>query len=425
MTFAERYIQKYHFMMPQIKEPPSGLLRFMVVIPAYLEDSITNTLESLKLADQPGGDVEVIIVVNFSEDDSQENKNKNLKIFNSLQLWELNNSSTKFKYHSILADNLPEKHAGAGLARKIGMDEAIHRFNLIKKPEGLILSLDADTKVEYNYFTAVEKIMCTHNNFGGCILQFAHDLEGQEYNEHIYKAITDYELHLRYYKHILEYSGFPYSNYTIGSCFGIRADVYTSQGGMNRRQAGEDFYFLNKVFPNRAFAEVRETCVFLSPRPSKRVPFGTGPVVARLSEKEEEFYYTYTGEAFFDLEQMFRSVNDLYDLSANALKLLITDWPEALREFLIDHKFYEKLMEIKKNTSSSESFRKRFFTWFNGFKVVKYMNYAHKKYYKKVPVKQAAITFLNKTGYPYYDDDARSLLELFRKLDKEGKKLIN
>jgi len=423
MNFAESYFQKYSYLTPQIKEPPSGLLRFSVVIPAYLEDDIFEVLEDLKNTVKPEGEVEVIVVVNFSENDSPENKKRNIHSHELLNEWCVRNSIKTIKFYSILADNLPKKHAGVGLARKIGMDEAVARFGLINYPKGTILSLDADAKVDVNYFTSLEKKILLTDNFGVCIYQFAHDIEGDEFNQNIYNAAADYELHLRYYMHILNYSGFPYSNYTIGSCFGVNAEVYASQGGMNRRQAGEDFYFLNKVFPNTVLVEITDSCVFLSSRPSTRVPFGTGPVVSRLSKQMGEGYCTYVPEAFFDLKCLFSAMNQLYAINIDSVAAATENWPQTMKEFLMDQNFSEKLKEIKANTSSLASFIKRFYSWFDGFKVVKFLNFAHQTHYSKIPVYQAVEGFMERIGYPVESSGVRNLLDLFRKLDKEGKRL--
>lgn len=423
MNFAERYFQKYSYKIPQIKEPPSGLLRFIAVIPAYLEDDIFNTLNSLKYADKPEDKLEVIVVVNFSEEDSKENKNKNLQIYKQLLDWCLLNSDNAIRFFSILADNLPKKHAGVGLARKIGMDEAVARFGLIDNANGIILSLDADAIVGANYFTSLEQILLSDDKIGAYIYQFAHDLEGQEYSKDIYNAVAEYELYLRYYKHILDYSGFPYSNYTIGSCFGVRADIYTSQGGMNRRQAGEDFYFLNKVFPNAKLIEITNSCISLSARPSARVPFGTGTAITKLSQQIEKVYETYIPQAFIDLKYLFDALDQLYENSSESEDDLLKTLAQPMREFLIEQKFYAKIAEIKRNTSSLNSFKKRFFTWFDGFKVVKYLNYAQSTYYRKIPVTDAVTIFFGKIDFSFNSSDVRSLLNLFRKLDGEGKKL--
>ncbi len=423
MNFAERYFQKYRYTMPQILEPPSGLLRFAVVIPAFLEDGIRLVLNSIQNADKPAGDIEVYVVVNYSEVDSGENKKKNLQIHRQLLTWCKENSNNKLKFFSILADNLPKKHAGVGLARKIGMDEAVARFGLINQTNGTILSLDADARVGLNYFTSYEEKLLANDQSGGCIYQFAHDLEGEEYTQAIYHAMAEYELYLRYYKHILDCTGFPYSNYTIGSCFGVKVDLYARQGGMNRRQAGEDFYFLNKMFPNARFTEITNSCVSLSARPSERVPFGTGPVVSKLSQQTGKRYETYIPQAFFDLKLVFDSLKPWYNRPAGSKSKFFEPLPQVMKEFLIDQKFYEKLDEIIRNTSSFSSFKKRFFSWFDGFKVVKYLNYAHKNYYVKIPVNEAVIKFLSEIKCSYPDAGVRHLLEMFRTLDGEGKKL--
>ena len=297
LGFADSYLSGNIPVIPYIKEPPSGLLHFVVVIPAYLEDKTVRTLISLKNTKQPQGNVEVIILVNFRENDSIENKQKSRDFHNELEHWCDVNSAEKLKFYPLLAKDLPFKHAGAGMARKIGMDHALHRFNTIGFPEGIILSLDADSVVDPNYFEAIEQKIYNRNEYGGCILYFQHPLNGEEFSTEVYEAILQYELHLRYYKHILKYAGFPYYQYTIGSCFGVKADFYARQGGMNRRKAGEDFYFLHKMFPHKSFAEINNTCVYPSPRPSMRVPFGTGATITQLvnnkTEKSENFRTQY------------------------------------------------------------------------------------------------------------------------------------
>ena len=49
-----------------------------------------------------------------------------------------------FKVFLIITDELPTKHAGVGLARKIGMDEAVRRLEEAGKTKGLILNVDSD-----------------------------------------------------------------------------------------------------------------------------------------------------------------------------------------------------------------------------------------------------------------------------------------
>jgi hypothetical protein len=422
MTFADKYFRKFKYNNKyKIQEPPSGLLRFIVVIPAYLEDGILNILASIKDADKPEGDTEVIVVVNFSGNDSLVNKERNIKIHELLCQWGLNNSNDKLKFFTVLADNLPAKHAGVGLARKIGMDLAVERFGQINNENGVILSLDADARVDHNYFTVCEEKIRNNNTLGGCIYQFAHDLDEEQYSHGIYSAIVQYELHLRYYKHILDFTGFPHSHYTIGSCFGIKAGLYASHGGMNHRQAGEDFYFLNKVFPDAEFTEINNSCVFLSSRPSSRVPFGTGPVVSKLSQQPDKEYTTYNPQAFFELKQVFDAADKFYQNTISSAENITKFFAPGIRAFLADQNFLNKLEEIKRNTSSLQSFRKRFFLWFDGFKVVKYLNYVHLKQHKKIPVTEAVVKFLEEIGESVKSTEIISLLNRFRESDRKGK----
>jgi len=46
---------------------------------------------------------------------------------------------------------------------------------------------------------------------------------------------------------LLQQAGSPYAYHTIGSAFACRAEAYIAAGGMNRRHAAEDFYFLQQL----------------------------------------------------------------------------------------------------------------------------------------------------------------------------------
>jgi len=42
---------------------------------------------------------------------------------------------------------------------------------------------------------------------------------------------------------------------------------------MNRKQAGEDFYFIQKLMPLGGYFALNSTAIYPSPRESSRVPF--------------------------------------------------------------------------------------------------------------------------------------------------------
>jgi hypothetical protein len=149
------------------------------------------------------------------------------------------------------------------------------------------------------------------------------------------------------------------------------------------------------------------------------VPFGTGPVVTKLSEQKDTEYLTYSPGSFYDLKFLFHEVLGFYD--PTSIDRITEILPLPVKEFLVIQKFQEKLEEIRANTSSIETFVKRFYAWFDGFMVVKFLNYTHQRYYKRIPVKEAATEFLCKTEYLVDTMEVRDLLDLFRKLDKKGK----
>jgi hypothetical protein len=416
MSFADHYFHKHITFLPIIEEPPEGLLSFIVVIPVYLESKIIDTLESLRDSNIPENAIEVLIVVNYSAADSKENKIFNQSTYYELVEWCSQNSTRNLKFFPLLASDLPSKHAGAGFARKIGMDQALWRFNQLKKANGLILSLDADTLVDRDYFRAIENAMFPKYNSddGGCIIYFEHPIQGDEFNDEVYKAIIQYELHLRYYKYALKFAGFPFYQYTIGSCFGIRAEYYAQQGGMNRRKGGEDFYFLHKLFPHKPFVFITETCVHPSPRPSPRVPFGTGPAIAKLIEGKEKEYYTYSPQSFYDLKIFLNTIPELYRADQIIIKDVLTKLRVSISDFLIKNVFEENTTDINKNSASLPSFIKRFYSWFDGFMVVRYLNYSHQKYFSKIPAVMAVNIFLEKICSQSFDKETIELLQIFK-----------
>ncbi|MEA3317736.1 MAG: glycosyltransferase family 2 protein, partial [Bacteroidota bacterium] len=307
MNFADSYLKKYPFSQKIFKEQANKNLGIVIVIPAYNENQLLDTLFSVWNCKRAVNITEVIIVINSAENEIEEIKEQNRKIYNEAKAWISKHQDPLLRFFITNFDKLPKKHAGAGLARKIGMDEAIRRFNSLNNKLGIIVSLDADTLVKENYLIEIERAFSNKKiNVG--ILNFEHAINGNNFSEDIYSASLKYELYLRYYKHALKYSGFPYYYQTIGSCFAVRAEAYTKQGGMNRRQAGEDFYFLQKVFQLGGICEIKSTCVYPSSRPSDRVPFGTGPMINEISKSNSNFN-VYNFSAFDDLKFFFSYID--------------------------------------------------------------------------------------------------------------------
>ena len=100
-------------------------------------------------------------------------------------------------------------------------------------------------------------------------IYYEHPVAGLAFSENLYEGIANYELHLRYYVWALRSIKFPYAFQTVGSSMLCRASSYVRYGGMNRRKAGEDFYFLQKIIPH-APKEWINFVSKLDPMPDKR-----------------------------------------------------------------------------------------------------------------------------------------------------------
>ena len=86
-------------------------------------------------------------------------------------------------------------------------------------------------------------------------------------------------------------------------------------------------------------------------------------------------------------------------------------------QFIGPEEWTLKLREIKSNTSGIQSFRKRFFGWFNLFRIVKYLNSIHNSFMEKKPVGECALELLIAKGAGFTGDDPAQLLGYYRSLE--------
>ncbi len=334
MCFSDKYLNRQKVYPDFISETPQKDLNYIVVIPVYNEPDVISSLESLYNCNRPEDSVEIIIVINSSIDSNEEIKNNNRKTFEEIKLWEKQHIESRFRIYIVDVPDFPTKFAGAGMARKTGMDEAISRFTQINNHTGVIISFDADCICDKNYFTEIENEFKYSPDTKASTIYFEHPIEGLEYDENIYNGISHYELYLRYFKHSLNFTGFPFAYYTIGSCFAVRASVYVQQGGMNKRKAGEDFYFLNKVFPRGNIAELNSTRVIPSPRSSERVVFGTGKEMEKWLQNNKLDVYNF--QAFIDLAEFLSCKEEFLNLTKDitGFSSLINSLSVPMKEFL-------------------------------------------------------------------------------------------
>ncbi|MEO5572192.1 MAG: glycosyltransferase family 2 protein [Bacteroidia bacterium] len=382
-----KYLEKHRFCDRQIKTPVVSETNIIGVIPCYNEPELLKILQSLFDCEKTSCTVEVIVVINSGEHDDENVLKQNQKTFQDATAWIKQHKNEQLFFHLIQIKNLPNKHAGVGLARKIGMDEAVARFEDISRPDGIIVCLDADCTVDKNYLTEIEKYFEQQPKTTGCSIYFEHPIDGNEFSKANYEGIVNYELFLRFYKRALHFCNFPYAFHTIGSSMAVRNKIYQKQGGMNRRKAGEDFYFLHKIFPLGNFTELNSTRVIPSPRASDRVPFGTGSAIQKMMASDSKIYFTYNIQTFVDLKIFLARVSEFYSSSAH--HPINSSLPPSIQKFVAENNFEKKLIELKQHSASEKMFVKRFFNWFDGFMVLKFVHFARDHFYDPIEILDA------------------------------------
>jgi len=390
----------------------------VVVIPCYFEPDIISTLQSLTRCDPVSGSVEIIVVVNQSTSAPPEVRKHNDHTIRHINQW-INSQTSELSFY-VLHQILPERHAGVGLARKIGMDQAFGRFSTLNK-DGIIICLDADCTCAGNYLQAILEHFEIHRQTPGCSIYYEHPLEGSLPLEQ-YRTITAYELHLRYYTHALRYCRLPCAFQTVGSAMAVSASAYQKQGGMNKRKAGEDFYFLQKIIKLGGFTELNTTAVYPSARLSDRVPFGTGKAMIRHTEPGNSQFLTYHPNTFVDLKSFTEHLPGLYRASDPEIVKSWRTFPPAIRGFITLDAFSKQILEFNRKTSSPKTFEKRLFQWFDGLQAFKFANYTRKYHYPEVGVAEASGWLLKKTyGIESAGNDEKILLMQYRALDSRQK----
>ena len=357
----------------------------IIVIPCYKEPELNRTVQSLLDCDRGDFSVEIILLINSYRIDSDEVLAMNRDTYRQMTAFASKNNSPAFAFTPLWVENLPGHQTGAGLPRKLGMEEAIRHLNGDKA--GIIVSLDADCSVATNYLTEIYRNFKEYR-LNSATLEFHHPVEHLDASDPLRIATSNYENYLRYYRRALEFCGYPYPYFTIGSAFAVTAETYLKAGGMGKQQSGEDFYFLQKVFPLGKTRFIDTTCVYPAARVSDRVPFGTGPALQKMLAENQLSKFTYQIDAFRALKTFFSKLDMFFKKTEKEIEESIQNLPDYLLFFLKEDNFLSKTEEINKHTASLPNFRKRFFAYFNAFKILKYLNFVHPAYFDWADVRE-------------------------------------
>lgn len=406
MKVFERYFSKNKLMY--FPEEFPGNISLIVVLPVFDDPDIFATLDSLNGC-RPGlVQAGVIVVVNYPECCPDDVKERNRLLADEIEGYFERFRSGPVHFRLIRAFDLPAKCAGVGLARKIGMDQAAAYFYHSGNTEGVIASLDADTLVDAGYMAELVRFF-GQSDVAGVTIAYEHRNESNDVN--VARAMNRYELYLHYYQLALRFCGHPHAYHCIGSAFAVRVRDYVAQGGMNRRQAGEDFYFLQKLIATGRYCDLVSTRVFPSCRFSTRTPFGTGRSLLQIIE-DGGVFPVYDFRSFLLLKSFFAGIRGLYRADGLAVSAFCDVQALPLRRFLEETGFVGMVAEVNANCASERQFVRRFFDNFNAFRVLKYLNFVHQEDFFRVDVPVAVNGLLEAMGYSPSGDAVMALAVL-------------
>lgn len=420
---VKHYLDRRVLRPPRITTSPRADLGCIVAIPSHDEPDLLPTLTSITRCEPPvTRSVEILLFLNASESTTDAVRQRH---YRTAEL--IGQAADKFAIpvHVLLDNALPSRSAGVGLARKLVMDEALQRFAMIGATNGVIATPDADCTVSRNYLTSLVDAFAGDKHLGAVAIDFEHrmqpepeDTTGAEVGldrSPLGKAATLYELYLRYYRLGLAWAGSTHAFHTVGSCMAVRARDYARVGGMNRRQAGEDFYFLQKFMDIGVLRALNEATVYPGVRESNRVPFGTGAAMRDALERGAAPRFPPL-VGFAELGALFSISAALFE-APDAWRTL----PPTLARWLETQSFADHIAEIRRNVRDGGAFEKRMRRWFNAFRCMKYLRFTMEVYGAEPAPVAALLRLLAEFGpVPRLTNlgDLRPLLRFCRSVDR-------
>ncbi|MBX2808643.1 MAG: hypothetical protein KTR20_08425 [Cellvibrionaceae bacterium] len=368
--------------------PRDYVFQHCLIIPLYRETiAFFTRLQNSLLLDRP---VIIIVVINQPQTDGDPHTHE--------QLWQRLSQQGKClsegERHRLLGVGqaavllldcfrkgcqLPEKH-GVGLARKIGCDLGCHLYLQGQLQTPWLHTSDADTQLPDNYFTAL-----AHNpRCSAQIYRYRHQRDSSALS----RATALYEQALEYYVSGLDWAGSPYAFHTLGSCLAININHYAQARGFPKRAGGEDFYLLNKLAKLGEIAAITTCTLTIECRRSTRVPFGTGPAVAKilqLQNPEQEYCY-YHPQVFSLLRDLLQKLPAIYTHRHRPSQWLATLTP-PLQQALHSLRIEQLHHHLQRQTTSADQCLRHCHQWLDAFKTLKLLH-ALEAQHPKIPLKE-------------------------------------
>jgi len=410
---TKSYLHKRAVLEPwQLDSPPCHRFKAAVVIPALAEyTNLPFTLRSLsRNPPELLAQTLLLVVVNHCGNSSDAEKSDNRATLAALPVWKAQYGlSTLHWVDAASADTeLPPKQ-GVGLARKIGMDLVLRHLDY-NAGDPLLICLDSDTLVQPDYLKAIFDHFAL-SPAGGASIPYRHrpaeTVQGQA-------AIDRYELFLRTYVLGLKLSGSPYAFHTVGSAMACRSSAYVTSGGMNRRQAGEDFYFLQQLYKTSGVADLAGTIVHPSPRSSLRVPFGTGRAVGDMLADGASRLLFYQPELFGILGKWLGCVAGHGGAGGKEMERRAGRISPWLEEFLQQAGFAATWDNLLQHNRDDARLQSAFHGWFDAFRTMRLMHHLTDRGCPRIEPERAVSPLLEQAGLEF-ETSSSGMLECLRR----------
>lgn len=362
MATLEKYLARYAEPESLNIQSPDVSARFVLVVPAFQE-----SLSQLKQVWEELSDVIIVLVVNSRDPTEPVTQQLLDDIAHHWQLIDATGNCTWYqsRHHTILVVDrhrqpLPLKQ-GVGKARKIGADIAARLIynGDIKVP--WIFSTDADARLPKAYFKAATT---DTKKLSFRLHPFQHDLD-----EDVAAAL--YEFSLLWYAYGLKSADSEYAYPSVGSTIACSVEAYAQVRGFPNRQAGEDFYLLNKLRKVGDYAYADSQPIRLSSRLSSRVPFGTGPGIQKIQALDDPMkdYVFYHPACFESLKRFLIALR-----SSQTEQDLQQHFSDPLHWQFVQNSDLPTLISKQQNQTPAV-FAKFLMDWFDGFRTLKFVHF--------------------------------------------------
>ena len=349
-TYAEEEIQSIDF--------PEGSFDHALVIPAYNEDA--SFLDAIRLQRDPN--LLFIAVINKPESAAHPASKNTLQLLQELQ--------SKNHRNLLIIDRvtrpIPSKE-GVGLARKIGTDIAVQLYASGKVKSPWIRQTDADASLDDRYLKVAMPAK------GAVVFSHKH----MSANTLVANASVLYDAHMSYYVEALRSQHSFFAFPTLGSTIAVHAKSYAEVRGYPKRNAGEDFYLLNKIAKSSGVIYSKSSLVTIQARLSERVPFGTGPALRKIVDQltldpSGKSFLSYDYNSFILLG---KALQQLHYFAESPI-----EFESQINSILTTLGFLKIGAKLHKKSRSQKQRHFVLNQWFDGFRTMRFIHEARTIY---------------------------------------------